>query len=217
MRACTTAFLAVILLFAAPTSSRAHPHVWIDMRTEMHFDPEGRLTAIGVAWTFDEFYSAFAVEGAEKGEDGYDEELLAGLTDVNLENLAEWNYFTEVVSGDAPVTTGKAENGKSTWDDETGRLTLSFVVPLETPQAPSAATPVKIRVYDPSYYISIDYLKDDPVLMTGDVPAGCKVKTETPNVENVWTTLPESAFTSSSSQLGAYFAPVATVTCASAT
>jgi len=187
------------------------------MRTDMRFDSEGRLSAIGISWTFDEFYSAFAVEGAEKTTDGYDEELLAGLTDVNLANLAEWNYFTEVVSGGEPVATGKAENGKSTWDNETGRLTLSFVVPLDNPQIPSSTTPVKIRVYDPSYYISIDYLKEEPVLMTGNVPAGCKVETETPNVENVWTTLPESAFTSSSSQLGAYFAPVATVACASAT
>lgn len=217
MRACVTMLLALVLWSLPASPGHAHPHVWIDMRTELHFDAEGRLAAIGVSWTFDEFYSAFAVEGAEKTGDGYSEELLAGLTDVNLENLEEWNYFTEVTAGGETLVTGKAKDGKSVWDDETGRLTLSFVVPLETPQAPSATAPAKIRIYDPSYYISIDYLKDDPVRMTGTVPAGCETGIETPNVENVWTTLPEAAFTDSSSQLGAYFAPVATVACASAT
>lgn len=217
MRACLTVFLAFVLLCLTHTAGQAHPHVWIDMRTELHFDSDGQLDAIAIRWTFDEFYSAFAVEGAKKTADGYDEELLAGLTKVNLENLEEWNYFTEITSGGETIGTGIARDGKSTWDDETGRLTLSFVVPLKTPQTPSPAKPLKIRVYDPSYYISIDYLKDDPVQITGEAPSGCKAETATPDVENVWTTLPESAFTDTSSQLGAYFAPVVTLTCMSAT
>jgi len=217
MRAFVAAVLAFALLCIAPSPGQAHPHVWIDMRTELHFDAKGRLDAIRVHWTFDEFYSAFAVEGAEKTADGYDEKLLAGLAEVNLQNLEEWNYFTEVAAGSESIATGKATEGKSAWDDETGRLTLSFVVPLKTPQPPASTAPVKIRIYDPSYYISIDYLKDDPVRLTGDTPTGCKAETATPDVENVWTTLPESAFTDASSQLGAYFAPVVTVVCASAT
>lgn len=216
MKVRVAAFLASVLLCLVPASGEAHPHVWIDMHTELHFDAEGRLDAIGVHWTFDEFYSAFAVEGAQKTADGYDDKLLAGLAEVNLQNLEEWNYFTEVAAGGDTIATGKATDGKSTWDDETGRLTLSFVVPLTAPQ-PSIAAPVKIRIYDPSYYISIDYQKDDPVRMSGNAPAGCTTRTEIPNVENVWTTLPESAFTDASTQLGAYFAPVVTVTCNSAT
>lgn len=208
------ALLLVIVFSSVPLApASAHPHVWIDMQTRLQFDDRGRLAAVEIRWTFDEFYSAFAVEGAEKKNGTYDEELLDGLAEVNLENLAEWNYFTEVRAGDAPVKTGKARDGKSTWDDASGRLTLIFTLPLEEPRPASPSSPVKLRVYDPSYYIAIDYVKEDPVRLSGP-HEGCAVSTEVPTAENVWTTLAESAFTDTSSQLGAYFATTATLTCA---
>lgn len=186
------------------------------MVTALQFDEEGRIAAIEVRWTFDEFYSAFAVEGAEKKNGTYEESLLAGLTKVNLENLAEYNYFVEITADGAAVKTGTARDGKSTWDNESGRLTLAFIVPLEKPRVATAASPVKFRVYDPSYYISIDYVKEDPIRMSGPHD-GCTLTTEVPDQENVWTTLPESAFVNPSSQLGAYFATTAAVTCTAKT
>lgn len=205
-----TAFAAWCL--SAPPAT-AHPHVWIDMRTELIFDDQGHIEAVGIVWTFDEFYSAFAMEGASRTEKGYDEEWLAGLAEINLQNLAEWDYFTELTFGGEAAALGTALDGKSAWDDETGRLSLSFRVPVETPQLPTAAAAAKLRVYDPSYYISIDYEKADPVRLTGKVPEGCDAKSETPNVENVWIGLPETAFTDPDSRLGANFATIVTVTC----
>lgn len=207
------AFIALAALCLSAPSATAHPHVWIDMRSELVFDDEGRIEAVGIVWIFDEFYSAFAVEGAARTDKGYDEEWLAGLAEINLQNLAEWDYFTELTFGGEAAPLGAALDGKSAWDDETGRLSLSFRVPLETPQLPAAAHPAKLRIYDPSYYISIDYEKSDPVRMTGKVPEGCTLKRETPNVENVWIGLPETAFTDPNSRLGANFATIVTVTC----
>ena len=212
-RTVLAALFALAFVLAPPSPARAHPHVWIDMQSELQFDDQGRVTAIGITWTFDEFYSAFAVEGAARTDNGYDEELLAGLAEVNLQNLAEWNYFTEVTAGGKTVALDTARDGKSTWDDEAGRLTLAFVVPLRKPVIPSATEMLKLRIYDPSYYISIDYVKDEPVRMTGKVPQGCGVNSETPNVENVWIGLPETAFTDPNSRLGANFATIVTLTC----
>lgn len=206
--------LAVVFSAVPLSSASAHPHVWIDMTTALQFDDEGRVAAVEIRWTFDEFYSAFAVEDAPKKNGTYDEALLAGLTSVNLENLAEYNYFLEVTTDGAPVKTVEARDGKSTWDDETGRLTLAFTVPLAEPRFATPASPVKFRVYDPSYYISIDYVKDDPIRLTGGPHDGCTLATDVPDAENVWTSLPETAFTSATSQLGAYFATTAALTCA---
>ena len=183
------------------------------MRTELRFDDDGRIAAIAISWTFDEFYSAFAVEGAARTKDGYDEELLAGLAEVNLQNLAEWDYFTEITAGGQTIALGTAYDGKSTWDEATGRLSLSFTVPLEEPLASAKAAPPQLRIYDPSYYISIEYERTDPVRLTGKVPEGCTFKSDTPNVENVWIGLPETAFTDENSRIGANFATIVTVTC----
>lgn len=183
------------------------------MRTELRFDDEGRVSAIHIAWTFDEFYSAFALEGAPRNGKEYDPAYLAELAGINLQNLAEWDYFTEITSGGQNIALGTAEEGKSSWDEASGRLSLSFTVPLKDPLAPAVAAPLQLRVYDPSYYISIEYEKADPVRMTGKVPEGCALASETPNVENVWIGLPETAFTDENSRIGASFATIVTVTC----
>lgn len=205
--------LALALSAGAPPPASAHPHVWIDMTSDLHLDEDGRFDTLRINWVFDEFYSAFAVEGVEKKNGTYDKALLDGLAAENLQNLAEWNYFTEVTAGGLPVETGTARDGVSTWDDATGRLTLSFTLPMKDPPVPSAALPVELRIYDPSYYISIDYAKGKSIVLSGAGHDRCTVSSKVPDAEHVWTALPESAFTNPSSKLGSYFAPTATLVC----
>jgi len=209
-------FLAVIFTcgsMAAPAA--AHPHVWIDLQTEAHVDAEGRLTAVTVVWIFDEFYSAFALDGLEKPGGDYKPEDLAALTNVNMTNLAEFDYFTEVTQGGEPAAFGEPRDARSTWNEESGRLTLAFTLPIAEPRPATADAPAKFRVFDPSYYISIDYTEKNPLRIVGEAAGRCETAIETPNVENVWTTLPESAFTGQS-QMGAMFAATAMLTCRTA-
>lgn len=204
-------FFAVLICAAAfALPAAAHPHVYIDMKTDFRVDGEGRLESLHITWIFDEFYSAFAVDGGPKSNGTYDEKFLAALAEENLKNLADWNYFTEVTSGGAPVETGKATGGVSSWNEETGRLSLTFTLPLRKPQE----APVNVRIFDPSYYISIDYLPKDAVSLSGAGDKDCSVKIDVPEVEEVWTSLPESAFTDPNSSLGSNFASTATLSCA---
>ena len=208
-------FLAAIggIASIAPPAS-AHPHVYIDMKTAFHFDAKGQLDALRIVWIFDEFYSAFALDGAPKTDNEYDAAFLAELAAENLKNLAEWNYFTEVTSDGAPIDTAAATDALSEWDENTGRLSLSFTLPLKEPYTVSADRPLDVRIFDPSYYISIDYLPGDPVSLTGGPHDACSIKMNTPEVEQVWTALPESAFTDPNSTLGANFASTVTLVCA---
>ncbi len=207
-------FVALLFLFASATPALAHPHVWIDMTVDLAFDNAKRLDALTVAWTFDEFYSAFAVQDFKTRPGGsYDPADLAKLAEVNLTNLKDWNYFTEVTSGGKPVKLGLARNGGSTYDAKAGRLTMTFTVPLAAPVAASAKAPVQFKIYDPSYYIAIDYAKTDPIMASG-AHDGCTVSTKVPNAEKIWTGLPESAFMGPKAVvLGSYFATTATLVC----
>ena len=108
----------------------AHPHVWIDLKTEAHIDGEGRFAALTIVWIFDEFYSAFALDGLEKPGGAYKPEDLAALTDVNMTNLEEWNYFAEVTRGGETAKFGKPRDAHSAWDEKSGRLTLTFTLTL---------------------------------------------------------------------------------------
>ena len=207
---------ALLALVVPARPAAAHPHVWIDLRTEAHVDAEGRLAAVTIVWIFDEFYSAFALDGLEKPGGDYKPEDLAALTDVNMSNLAEFDYFTEVTQGGAPASFGEPRDAHSTWNEESGRLTLTFTLPIAEPRPATGEAPAAYRVYDPSYYISIDYTEKDALRIVGEAAARCEASVETPNVENVVTTLPEAAFTSGQSQMGAMFAATATLTCRAA-
>ena len=53
--------VACLLLFAG--EARAHPHVWASVKTTVLFK-NGTITGLQQHWTFDEFYTAMAIEGA---------------------------------------------------------------------------------------------------------------------------------------------------------
>ena len=51
------------LLVGPPAA--AHPHVWATVRSEIVLGPNHQITGIRHHWTFDEFYTAMAVEALD--------------------------------------------------------------------------------------------------------------------------------------------------------
>ena len=73
-----------VLFIAAP--ALAHPHVWVTMRTELVYAPDGRITGIRHAWSFDDMFSTFAIQGLDSKEKGkFTREELAPLAKVNVD------------------------------------------------------------------------------------------------------------------------------------
>jgi ABC-type uncharacterized transport system substrate-binding protein len=73
----------------------AHPHVWVAVRSEIILDADHQITGIRHAWTFDEFYSAMAVQGLDTNGDGvFSAEELKPLAEVNVKSLKDFDYFT---------------------------------------------------------------------------------------------------------------------------
>src|ERR1044071_5132030 len=50
---------------ALTPAALAHPHVWATVRSEILLGPNHEITGIRHAWTFDEFYTAMAIEGLD--------------------------------------------------------------------------------------------------------------------------------------------------------
>ena len=66
---CLLALFALFVFFVIPSNGRAHPHVWIDMKTKLLFNENGYIQALEIYWLFDPIYSAFltlTVEHIEK-------------------------------------------------------------------------------------------------------------------------------------------------------
>ena len=83
--------VAALLLALAVVRAEAHPHVFVDAKTELVFDQTGRMEAIRNIWQFDEAFSAYAVEGLDADSDGkLSDAELKPLADVNVKSLKEF-------------------------------------------------------------------------------------------------------------------------------
>ncbi len=140
------ACLAGLLLAAAPAA--AHPHVWVTVKSEFVYAPDGTATGVRHAWTFDEMYSAMAVQGLDANGDGvFSPAEHKPLTEVNINSLKEFDYFTFVHVGDADNLPLKPPENASL-DYDKSLLTLHFTLPLQTPLN-AHGQEVQVDVYDP--------------------------------------------------------------------
>src|SRR3974390_3456857 len=76
-------------------AAQAHPHVWITATSELIYAPDGSISGVRHAWTFDDMFSTYALQGIETKTKGvYSHEELAPLAQTNVESLKEFGFFT---------------------------------------------------------------------------------------------------------------------------
>ena len=94
-RSAAAAWLAgAVGLSGSAMPAMAHPHVWVTVETTVLFD-QGSIAGLRHKWTFDELYTAMAVEGLDTDKDGkLSREELAELAKVNIDGLKEFAFFT---------------------------------------------------------------------------------------------------------------------------
>ena len=203
---------AAALALAMPGGAAAHPHVWIDARSEVVFDAQHRVAALKVSWRFDEFYSQFAIEGLDKDGDGVVSDAeLRPLAELNVTSLKEYRYFTYIVADGQDLPYGPVTDYASHFVD--GILSLEFVVPLETPVDPLSAE-LSFKSYDPTFYIAVEPALEDPVRFTGAPPPQCRpVEREGQDGETL--DLSEADFNNPviADSIGALYATTFTIVC----
>ena len=123
------------LRFCAPAAA-AHPHVWIEMSSDVVFDDKGMVTAVNIEWTFDDGYAQMALDGLDTDGDGvYSATELEALTRENMDSLKDYDYFLHAFADGKPLRILPAKDAGQIYSNQ--RLTLYFTVPLETPVDPS--------------------------------------------------------------------------------
>jgi ABC-type uncharacterized transport system substrate-binding protein len=164
MTASIRIFIAILLSLAFSMPATAHPHVWVTMKSEVLYAPDGKVTGVRHAWSFDDMFSAFATQGLDAKEKGkFSREELAPLAKVNIESLKEYDYFTYArVDG---VKVPMMDPTDDYWLDYTDQvLTLHFTVPFKTPVK---AKELDIDIYDPTIFVDFAFAKEKPVQLVG--------------------------------------------------
>ena len=164
--------IAALGLSAAMASPvLAHPHIFVDAKATITFDDAGQVVGVHNSWTFDEAYSAWAVQGLDTNGDGQlSQEELQPLADDNMQGLSEYEYYT--FAGEGPDNLKFAFGSNPVMDYTGGRQTLNFDVALDKPYM--IADHLELAINDPEYYVAITFANADTVQLV-NAPPNCKV------------------------------------------
>jgi ABC-type uncharacterized transport system substrate-binding protein len=179
MNAALRRLLGLLLLagtLVGAGAAQAHPHVWITASSELVYAPDGSITGVRHAWTFDDMYSTYVLQGIETRIKGvYSREELEPLAQTNVESLHEFGFFTFAKAD------GRKQKFKEPVDYffeyKESLLTLHFTLPLATPVK---SKELVVEVYDPEFFIDFKFADQNPVTLVG-APAGCEMKFQRPN------------------------------------
>jgi ABC-type uncharacterized transport system substrate-binding protein len=169
-------------LVMACSAASAHPHVWVTVKSELIYAPDGSVTGVRHAWTFDDMFSVFATQGIESKKKGqFSREELAPLAEVNVGSLKEYDFFTYAKANGKPVEFNEPPAGYYLeFDPKDTMLTLHFTLPLK---APVKAKDFTIEVFDREFFVDFSFAEKNPAKLVG-APAQCKLSVLNPEQMN---------------------------------
>ena len=213
----STRHVALAAAAAAPifvaVPALAHPHVYIDVRVQVMFDAEGRIAGLEQVWLFDEFFTTFVIDGMDGDGDGLPDapELDAWLVDV-MENLRDFDYYTEANAGGAPVAVADATDMSVRMNG--AHLSIAFTTPFAAAASPGGQ-PFTYAIYDPTYYIDMLHAEGGEPIRLAGAAEGCGFDVIEPNPDPATVELAAGLdqTQSAGNTLGAFFAERVVVQC----
>ncbi len=176
LRALLGLLALLVALSASISPAAAHPHVWITAKSQLIYAPDGTVSGVRHAWTFDDMFSTYALQGLEQKTKGtYSREELAPLAQTNVESLKEFGFFTFARADGTRQRFLEPVDYYLEFKDSL--LTLHFTLPAKTP---FRAKQLVLDVFDKAFFIDFKYVDKDPVTLVG-APADCKMQFQRPN------------------------------------
>jgi ABC-type uncharacterized transport system substrate-binding protein len=172
-RAIFSLMAALVALAATGSGACAHPHVWVTMKSELVYAPDGSVTGVRHAWTFDDMFSVFATQGIEAKKKGeFTRQELAPLAEVNVTSLKEYDFFTYAKANGQKVEFNEPSAGYYLeFDPKETVLTLHFTLPLKQPLK---AKDMTIEIFDREFFVDFSFAESDPAKLVS-APAQCKL------------------------------------------
>lgn len=209
--------LPLLTALVLPWQSMAHPHVFVQVKMTIVFDPSGQV-AVQLDWFYDEFFSLLVSTDLGIDLDG-DAKLTKAEQRLLDEQITAWppDYEgdLEVMQGDTVLPLGDKRDHRMTFTDGVfHEVHLRPVVALEDRDAP-----LIVRAYDPTYYIAYDLIGEVEIVGRDD----CAVEIVRADLDAAYTMVEELLYGRPASdvgpdeyfpEVGQAFADTVTVTCA---
>jgi ABC-type uncharacterized transport system substrate-binding protein len=174
--------IAVFLLFSGLYSQtvHAHPHYWIDLKTDMVLDQGGRLVTIKQHWTFDAYFSMITVADVTN-EHGKVAVGLKMMADKMVNNLAKYGYFSVLTIDGTEVVLPPPTSYQLTENTQLREPVLELEMRFDL-SAPATIENKQVvwSVFDPSYYIAMNHSKVDRLSIKGGKADQCHLNLDIP-------------------------------------
>ena len=159
------------------STAEAHPHMWIDLKSEIIIQDQTMVSAIYQEWLFDDFFSASLIEEASQNPKGLKVGIKAVVKEI-LDNLGPHDYFTLINVDGEKVSSNSIKSFEV--DVRENRVWVSFSLPISR-EVDITAQALAYSIFDPTFYIEMLHFEGETVSFTGDVPTSCSSKIEQPN------------------------------------
>ena len=159
------------------STAEAHPHMWIDLKSEIIIQDQTMVSAIYQEWLFDDFFSASLIEEASQNPKGPEVGIKAVVEEI-LDNLERHDYFTLINVNGKKISSNPIKSFEV--DVRENRVWLSFSLPISR-EVDIAEQALAYSIFDPTFYIEMLYFEGETVSFFGDVPSSCSTKIKQPN------------------------------------
>ncbi|MPW36367.1 DUF1007 family protein [Vibrio sp. B1Z05] len=144
--------LVTLLLWLFCQSAVAHPHSWIDTKTQILGNSQA-IDGFKMEWTFDRMTTAYLFDGEDMSPE-HRQQTLNTISASVIDNMRPSHDFTYLDEGKhsfkyQEVTDAKLKEVK-------GKAILSFTLLLKKPYLFDGKK-LALRIFDPSYYVDMSW------------------------------------------------------------
>lgn len=167
---------ALLALFCQP--SFAHPHAFIEMKTQLNVK-ENQLQGFSLEWLLDEPSSSELLYDLKLAGD--DSKAVQKLADEMIKNVINEHYFSYLYDKQGKRIKYSAKPYNYGLKAQGSQILYYFSFNLTEPQ-PLNNSQYQLEIYDQTYYVAMDYPMQKSVDFSA-LPSQCEGKLLQPNVD----------------------------------
>lgn len=170
-------FFVLLAIFGVNRTASPHPHAFIDLKTHALID-NGFLQGFETRWILDDLASAELIYEIQNSADP--EQARKNIAEELSETARAAHYFSTL--HDKQSNALAFADAPSRYDVEVtdGRIHFLMTISLQN-TFDVTQSPVVLRTYEPSYYISMEYSAPSDVSVSDN---HCKAHWEQPKTDN---------------------------------
>ena len=156
--------------------AQAHPHSWIDLKTQI-VGNETQILGFKMSWTFDAMTSAYMLDGQDLSAKNKSK-TLAKMASSLMVNINTEHYFTHFYDGDTSIKYARSDQGVLT--QYKTKLTLDFYLPLLKPKEINNRS-MTLFVFEAGYYVDMSWKSENDVQLSPELSKHCSIELILPN------------------------------------